>query len=98
MVQYLDMNFDWDKNKAKSNKSKHDITFLEAITVFGDDRALYLSDEIHSEYEKRFIVIGMSKDSNLLMVCHCYRENDTVIRIISARKADKTESKLYGGA
>jgi len=72
-------------------------TFNEAMTVFGDDNALYMSDERHSQYEERFIVIGKSEESNLLMVCHCYRDGDLVIRIISARKATRPEMKLYGG-
>ena len=92
------MNFDWDKDKAKSNESKHGITFYEAMTVFDDDKAVFMSDKEHSEYEERFTVLGLSENSNLLMVCHCYRDRDSVIRIISARRATKPEQKLYGGA
>jgi len=73
------------------------LSFYEAITVFDDEYALYMSDENHSDSEDRFMVLGMSEKLNLLMVCHCFRSNDSVIRIISARKATKTETNLYGG-
>ena len=90
--------FAWDEDKHKINKRKHKISFDEASSVFEDDYAVYFDDDLHSQDEDRFIIIGVSKFDNLLIVCHCYRENDTVIRIISARKATKTESELYGGA
>ena len=98
MIYYLDMHFDWDTNKAASNERKHGISFNEAMTVFDDGDALYIPDETGIEYEERFNILGMSNESNLLMVCHCYRDNDAVIRIISARSATKTEQNLYGGA
>ena len=66
-------------------------------TVFSDDFAVYFPDDEHSQNEERFIVIGESARSKLLMVCHCYRENGEVIRLISARKADKSETDLYYG-
>jgi len=90
--------FSWDENKHKINKSKHKISFEEASSVFDDDNAVYFDDQLHSQDEDRFIIIGLSMFDKLLLVCHCYLEDDTVIRIISARKATKTESKLYGGA
>ena len=89
--------FEWDDNKNKINKKKHKISFEEARTVFYDDAALVIDDPEHSEDEDRFIILGLSKRANLLFVCHCYRESDTVIRIISARKATKTESQYYRG-
>ena len=70
---------------------------MEAMTVFGDIYAVISDDENHSEDEARFLLLGISKNSNLLMVCHCYRGNDDVIRLISARKADKHEAKKYRG-
>ena len=90
--------FVWDENKHIINKRKHKISFEEASSVFDDDYAVYFDDEAHSQDEDRFIIIGISKFDRLLLVCHCYREADTIIRIISARKATKTESKQYGGA
>ena len=89
--------FDWDPAKEASNIRKHGITFEEASTVFDDDEAIYFDDEAHSQDEERFIVIGYSRRERMLIVCHCYRNGDTLIRIISARKATKPESKLYGG-
>lgn len=89
--------FEWDDNKNEINKKKHKISFEEARTVFYDDAALVIDDPEHSENEDRFIILGLSKRANLLVVCHCYRESDTVIRIISARKATKTESQYYRG-
>ena len=89
--------FDWDPVKNIANINKHGISFDEASTVFGDSDALYKPDAEHSNNEDRFIVIGFSENSRLLMVCHCYRESDTVIRIISARKATTSEHAEYGG-
>ena len=91
-----DKDFVWDENKRMSNKNKHGISFEEAATVFDDEKAIHFDDERHSQVEDRFIIIGMSKQFNILMVCHCYRENDTIIRIISARKANKKERAQYG--
>ena len=88
--------FAWDEHKNEINIAKHKVTFEEAATVFEDEFAVYIDDEAHSnEYEERFIVIGMSKELKMLMVCHCYRNGDNYIRIISARKADKNDIKLY---
>ena len=87
----------WDEKKNKSNIKKHGVSFIEAETVFDDVNALVYDDEEHSNLEERFIIIGMSSRLRLLMVCHCFRENDTQIRIISARKATKNEQKLYRG-
>lgn len=87
--------FEWDNNKNAINKKKHKISFEEAKTVFYDEEALIIDDPEHSQEEERFIILGLSNRANLLVVCHCYRASDTVIRIISARKATKSESKQY---
>ena len=89
------MNFEWDENKAATNQQKHGITFQEAATVFQDEDALQIFDPDHSEAEDRFILLGMSSILRILVVCHCYRDNDDVIRIISARKATRNESSTY---
>jgi len=90
------LKFAWDDKKAYGNIIKHDgITFEEATSVFDDENAILFDDPDHSEEEDRFILLGMSFQANLLIVCHCYRGEDEVIRIISARKATKTESKQY---
>ena len=87
--------FEWDENKNSINKEKHHIAFEEAATVFYDEEALVIDDPEHSEEEERFIILGFSQKANLLVVCHCYRESDAVIRIISARKATTNESRQY---
>lgn len=87
--------FEWDKTKNILNIKKHGIDFNEAATVFLDDEALLIEDEKHSNEEDRFVLLGFSQKANLLIVCHCYRANDEVIRIISARKATKNETKQY---
>ena len=87
--------FEWDENKDLINQNKHGISFCEAQTVFYDVEALVIEDPEHSAEEERFIILGLSKTTNLLVVCHCYRESETVLRIISARKATKSESKYY---
>ena len=89
------LRFEWDNNKNEINKRKHKISFEEARTVFYDDDALLIDDPEHSRDEERFIILGLSKKANLLVVCHCLRESETIIRIISARKATKTEAKQY---
>ena len=89
--------FEWDENKNTINKRKHKISFEEAQTVFYDAEALVIPDPEHSQDEERFINLGMSRQANLLVVCHCYRESETVIRIISARKATRNESVQYQG-
>lgn len=87
--------FEWDNNKAKLNIQKHGISFEEAATVFEDEEALLRDDPDHSEYEDRFLLLGMSSQANILIVCHCYRGDDDIIRLISARKATKNEAKQY---
>ena len=90
-----ELRFEWDKQKEKSNVKKHGISFDEAHTVFYDEKAIQFFDPDHSDDEDRFILLGMSFKLNILVVCHCFRESDTVIRIISARKADGDEEKEY---
>ncbi|MEJ2446259.1 MAG: BrnT family toxin [Exilibacterium sp.] len=88
--------FEWDPRKNASNQKKHGISFDEAKSVFTDEYARLIADPDHSEEEDRFILLGTSIQSRLLVVCHCIRDHD-VIRIISARKADKRERKVYEG-
>ena len=87
--------FEWDNNKNNINKKKHKISFEEASTVFYDEEALMIPDPEHSYEEERFIILGQSINANPLVVCHCYRASETVIRIISARKANKKETNKY---
>lgn len=91
------MRFEWDPVKATSNAKKHKVTFEVAKTVFYDDFAVQFFDEEHSTDEDRFLLLGMSSDARLLLVCHCEREDGDVIRIISARKATETEAQYYRG-
>jgi uncharacterized DUF497 family protein len=87
--------FEWDERKDRQNKSKHGVSFVEAETVFLDENAIRYYDPDHSEDEDRFIMLGMSFKLRVLVVCHCYRRDDKVIRIVSARKANKKESAAY---
>ena len=90
------MRFAWDHAKAEENRRKHGVSFEEASTVFADDNARLKHDPDHSREEDRFILLGFSAKLRLLLVCHAYRENDEVIRIISARKATPNERGQYG--
>jgi hypothetical protein len=90
-----DIRFHWDERKSRENKRKHKVSFEEAQTVFLDENAIRFFDPDHSEDEDRFIMLGMSFTLRVLVVCHCYREDDSVIRILSARKADKREQSDY---
>lgn len=89
--------FEWDREKNLINQKKHGISFEEAKSVFYDDNAIQFWDEQHSELEDRFLLLGISSKMRILLIVHCYREQESVIRIISARKATKKESQLYGG-
>ncbi len=89
------MRFEWDENKNQINQEKHKISFEEAKTVFYDEEALLITDPDHSDEEDRFLLRGFSAEANMLVVVHCYRSNDSVIQIISARKATKNERKQY---
>ena len=95
MIEYIGMLFDWDTEKEIANVKKHGIDFAEAMTAFGDAHLQIYADEEHSDDEDRFILIGCSKKTRLLMVCHCYRNGDNITRIISARKATPHERKVY---
>lgn len=90
--------FEWDPAKAASNLKKHCVSFEEARSVFYDEFALQFFDERNSEDEDRFLMLGLSSEAQLLIVCHCERHHGNTIRIISARKATKNESKFYQGA
>lgn len=92
-----DLRFEWDPRKAAANLRKHGVSFSEAQAVFADEHGLIIDDPEHSAEEDRFILLGMSATSRLLVVVHCYRASDLVIRVISARKADRTERQQYEG-
>ncbi|HEY4081945.1 MAG TPA: BrnT family toxin [Burkholderiaceae bacterium] len=91
------MQFEWNPAKAAGNARKHGVTFEEARTVFYDEWAVQFFDDEHSQDEERFLLLGMSSEAKLLLVCHCERDEDDVIRIISARRATKRESTFYRG-
>ena len=93
-MDYLD--FIWDEDKNKKNIASHNVSFEEAKTVFFDPNAKVIYDPDHSKEEDHFIILGLSKYLNILVVCHCFKENDSIIRIISARKATPKERKQYG--
>lgn len=89
------LRFEWDAHKASSNLSKHGVSFEEAETVFLDDEAVIIPDDAHASDEERFLILGFSYELRMLVVCHCYRGSNDVIRIISARKANKAERAQY---
>jgi uncharacterized protein len=91
-----EIRFKWDPEKAALNLKNHKVSFEEAKTVFSDERAQLIDDPDHSIGEERYVLLGMSASLRMLLVCHCYRETGKLIRIISARKASKGESKFYG--
>ncbi len=87
--------FEWDENKNQINQRKHGISFEEAKTVFYDEYAILFDDPEHSAEEDRFLIIGTTEKEHTCIVSHCYRDSENTIRIISARKATKTEKKVY---
>jgi uncharacterized DUF497 family protein len=89
------LRFEWDEKKSLFNIKKHGISFEEAQTVFLDENALLIHDPDHSLEEDRFVLLGMSFKLRLLIVCHCYRKSENIIRIISARRATRAEHKQY---
>ena len=91
----MDLQFEWDTGKALANQAKHGISFDEARTVFFDEKAIQFFDPDHSEDEDRFILLGLSFKLQTLVVCHCFRESETVVRLFSARKADRDEEQEY---
>jgi uncharacterized DUF497 family protein len=90
-----ELHFEWDQRKAAANVAKHDVTFEEAKTVFYDEDALLIDDPDHSKSEERFILMGSSAHSRVLVVVHCYRRRGSSIRIISARRAGTKEQQPY---
>jgi uncharacterized DUF497 family protein len=91
-----ELRFVWDKAEAEENIRKHGVTFDEASTVFADENARLTHDPDHSQEEGRFILLGFCSKLRMLVVCHTYRENDEVIRIISARRATPNERRQFG--
>jgi hypothetical protein len=89
------LTFVWGEEKDRANQRKHGISFAEARTVFYDENAREYSDPDHSESEERFILLGISSRLRALVVCHCYRESESVVRIISARRAHRSEEETY---
>jgi uncharacterized DUF497 family protein len=89
------LHFAWDQRKAESNLVKHGVSFEEAKSVFFDDSARLINDPDHSSDEDRFLLLGYSFQARCLTVSHCYRESDTVIRLISARRATAREEEMY---
>ena len=87
--------FQWDEKKNRANIIKHGVAFDEAQSAFKDEQAIQYFDPDPSEKEDRFILLGMSTKLRMIVVCHCFRESDVVIRIISARKATKPERRNY---
>lgn len=90
-----ELRFEWDDEKEKLNIRKHGISFDEARTVFYDEKAIQFFDPDHSEDEDRFILLGVSFKLRTLVVCHCFRKSETVVRLFSARKADREEEQEY---
>mgnify|MGYP005872336979 CR=1 FL=1 len=89
------LRFDWDPRKARANRKDHGISFEEAQSTFYDEWAILYDDPDHSEDEDRFLLLGISVRLRTLIVSHCYREGESVIRLISARKAHSEEEKEY---
>jgi len=87
--------FEWDKSKNLANQRKHKVSFEEARSVFFDENAIEFYDDEYDDSEERFLILGISAKMRILMVCHCLRQNETVLRIISARKATKNEQQQY---
>lgn len=86
--------FEWDERKSRLNRAKHGVSFEEARTAFFDENARVMADPEHSDGEDRFVLMGLSIGLRILVVCHCYRQNEA-IRIISARRADRDEQRQY---
>ncbi len=91
----VDIRFEWDARKNAQNRRRHGISFEEAQTVFLDEFALLITDPDASEQEERLILLGLSAAARTLVVCHCVRDEGEVIRIISARKANRSERRDY---
>ena len=89
------LRIEWDDRKSARNATKHGVSFDEAKSIFVDENAKLIDDPDHSEDKDRFVLLGLSCALRLLLVCHCFRDEGNVIRIISARKASAKESKSY---
>lgn len=89
------LRFEWDEAKNAENKRKHRVSFEEAKTAFYDDWGVLIEDEDEDETEERFVLIGTSAALRVLVVSHCYRARDQVIRLISARRANRSERRAY---
>jgi uncharacterized DUF497 family protein len=96
-VHYMDnvTRFEWDSSKDAANRLKHGVDFHEAASAFEDERGLVIADPEHSRGEDRFVLLGMSVRARLLVVVHCWRQSDRIIRIISARRASAEEARQY---
>jgi len=92
----MDLRFEWDEKKNASNQRKHGVSFEEAESTFADERGRLIADPDHSDEEDRFVLLGASARLRVLIVCHSYRDGD-MIRIISARKANRSEQTQYEG-
>ncbi|HSW37891.1 MAG TPA: BrnT family toxin [Acidobacteriota bacterium] len=93
-----EVRFEWNERKNRENQRKHGVSFEEAQTVFLDENAIRFFDPDHSAEDDRFLMLGISFRLRALVVCHCFRINDSLIRIISARKADGREEADYWNA
>lgn len=89
------LRFEWDPAKDALNRRKHGVSFAEASAVFADETAVLIDDPDHSDAEERFVLLGLSNRWRVLVVVHCYRADDAVIRLISARRADPQERARY---
>jgi uncharacterized DUF497 family protein len=94
-VHMDELSFRWDPKKEKLNVKNHGVSFSEATTAFYDEQAIQFFDPDHSEEEDRFILMGFSFKLRVLVVCHCYRESEEIVRLISARKANTNEEQEY---
>ena len=90
-----EIRFEWDRRKERANIKKHGVSFEEARTAFYDENAIQFNDPDHSDEEDRFILLGLSLKPQVLVVCHCFRERETIVRIVSARRADRDEKLEY---
>lgn len=91
----MKLTFEWDANKEKTNIKKHGVSFVDAKTAFHDEYAMQFYDPDHSDDEDRFILLGTNHQLKTLVICHCFRQTETIIRIISARHADASEQAAY---
>ena len=95
IVHMSELRFEWDGKKNRANIKKHGISFEEAQSTFKDEHAIQFFDPDHSASEDRFILLGISATLRVVVVCHCFREDALVVRVISARKADQSEERDY---